>query len=210
MQSFFIATRHFSVQNKVMQDQEAENKKATGWKDRIWGGAALLILVAGVILFCYSFNKIPHAEWRNEYKPLSWKAAGVCIEEAEAYWKSSAGDSRMELRAFCFPVCRIVLNEAEGSGSVTIRFLNGQGVQMGDRVYIQYKDGKFIPRENNSMKITENEATVRLEDGFLSRDEYTLHQFDEHAPLWRVQVDCRPDNSDFYRLGHLSILPYDL
>lgn len=193
-----------------MQDQETAKPKPSGWKNRIWAGIALLMLAVAAIAFWCTVNKLPHAEWRNAYKPLSWKAAGVCIDSAEAYWKASAGDARMELRAYSFPVCRIELDSAEGSGTVAIHFRNGEGVQMGDRIYIPYKDGKFTPRENNSMLVTETEATVRLEDGFLSKDEYVLHQFDEHAPLWRVYVECRPEGGIMQEMGYLSVLPHDL
>ncbi len=210
MQSFFIATRHFSVQNKVMQDQEQAKQKKSGWKDKIWGAAAVGILATAGISFWFSINSLPHAEWRNAYKPLSWETAGVCIDEAEAYWKASAGDSRMELRAYCYPVCRLKLDGAEGEGQVTVRFMNGEGVQMGDRINIPYKDGKFLPRQNNSMQVTEEEATVRLEDGFLSEDEYTLHQFVQDTPLWRVEVECRPQNGTLQPMGHLSVFPHDI
>lgn len=193
-----------------MHEQETDKPQKTGWKDKLWGSVALIILVLGALGFWLTIKKLPIAEWRNEFTPLSWKAGGVCIDDAEAYWKASAGDTRMELRSFNFPVCRLELGEATGGGSVTVRFLNGQGVQMGDRIYLHYQDGKFIPKNNNSMQVTETEATVRLEDGFLSRDEYILHQLDEHAPLWRVEVECRPDNGTPQRLGHLSVLPHDL
>ena len=193
-----------------MQDQEQAKAKKTGWKSKVWGISAILILVAGIVSFWGMISKLPHAEWRNEFKPLSWKAAGVRIGKAEAFWKASAGDARMELRAYSFPVCRLELDEAEGSGHVTVRFLSGEGVQMGDRVYLQYKDGKFTPRQSNSMQVTETEATVRLEDGFLTADEYTLHQFDQDAPLWRVEVDCRPQGGETHPHGHLSVIPHDL
>ena len=193
-----------------MHDQEAEKSKKTGWKEITWGSIALLILVVGVIAFLCTMHKLPHAEWRTECKPLSWKAAGVAIDHAEAYWKASAGDSRMELRSYCYPVCQLKLDEAEGTGMVTVRFQNGQGVQMGDRINIHFKDGKFVPTENNSLLATETEATVRLEDGFLSQDEYTLHQFNQDTPLWRVYVDCRTADGKLHPLGYLSILPNDL
>lgn len=193
-----------------MQDQECAKQPKTGWKNKIWGAVALLILVTSALLFWCSIARLPRAEWRNEFTPLSWKAAGVCIDEAEAYWKASAGDARMELRSYNFPVCRLHLDEAEGAGQITVRFLNGEGVQMGDRTYIQYRDGKFVPRTGNSMQVTETEATVRLEDGFLTQDEYILHQFNQDAPLWRVEVDCRPAEGERQPLGHLSVFPNDL
>ena len=193
-----------------MHDQESEKPKKSGWKTHIWAGIALLILATGIISFWCTIQKLPHADWRTEFKPLSWKAAGVCIDHAEAHWKASAGDARMELRAYCFPVCRLELDEAEGSGVIAVRFTNAQGVQMGDRISLRYENGKFQPRESNSMKVTETEATVRLEDGFLSSDEYTLHQFSQDSPLWRVYVECRPDGGELQPLGYLSILPNDL
>ena len=193
-----------------MQDQEPGKEKKTGLKDRIWGGIALLLLAVGVICFYCQFNKLPRAEWRDASTPLAWEVDGLCIEEAEAFWKSSAGDARMELRSYNFPVCRLKLGDSPGKGQVVVRFMNGEGIQMGDRVYIPYADGKFIPRENNSMKVTEQEAHVRLEDGFLSRDEYTLHQMDQNAPLWRVMVECRPEGGNLIEIGQLSPVPNDL
>ena len=193
-----------------MHDQEAEKTKKTGWKDKTWGGIALLTLAICAIIFYALIARLPHAEWRNEYQPLAWEAAGVCIDHAAASWKSSAGDERMELRAYCYPECVLNLDKAEGRGDIIVRFLNAQGVQMGDRVNLPYADGKFIPRESHSLKVTESEATVRLEDGFLSKDEYTLHQFNQDTPLWRVYIECRPENGELTHLGYLSILPNDL
>lgn len=193
-----------------MQVPEQEKHNRMGRKDKIWGAVALLILALGLVIFCNLFMQVPKSEWRDESTPLSWKGSGVEIKNAEAAWKAAAGDARMELRAYCYPICRIELEEATGEGTVIIRFLNDKGVQLGDRVYIAYKDGQFIPRQSNSMLITAKEATVRLEDGFLTKDEYILHQLDQQAPLWRVEVACRPENGKQIKLGHLSILPHDL
>lgn len=193
-----------------MQEPETEKQDKSRIKDKVWGGVALLLLAAGVLAFYCQFSGLPRAAWRDASKPLSWKAGEVSIEEAEAFWKSSAGDVRMELRSFNFPVCRLKLGESSGNGHVVVRFMNGEGVQMGDRIYIAYTDGKFSPRDNNSMKVTEQEATIRLEDGFLTRDEYTLHQMDEHATLWSVLVELRPEGGEMTEIGNLSIVPNDL
>jgi hypothetical protein len=210
MQSFFIATRHFSVQNKVMQDQEQEKTEKSGRMDKIWGALAIVLLIAGVLGFYFQFNDLPRSYWRDASKPLPWEGAGVRIKAAEAYWKSSAGDDRMALRSYNFPVCRLQLDEASGKGDLLVRFINSEGIQMGDRIYVSYADGKFIPREHNSGKISEQEAIVRQEAGFLTRDEYILHQLDEHAPLWRVVVECRPAGGEIIEIGHICILPNDI
>ena len=193
-----------------MQDAEQEKPKQTGWKHRIWGIVALLILALSVVSFYCQFNDLPRAFWRDASTSLPWTAEGLRIDEAEACWKSSAGDARMELRSFNFPICRIRLGESTGKGYVVVRFVNGEGIQMGDRVYIAQTDGRFTPRESNSMQVTEQEATIRLEDGFLSRDDYTLHQLDQHASLWSVKVEYRPEGGEMKEIGHLSIVPNDL
>ena len=194
----------------VMQEQKEPSKAKTGWKNAVWGGVALIIIAAALVGFWSAFSKLPKSEWRNASTALPWQVNGVKLDEVEAVWKNSAGDSRMELRAYCFPVCRMKLAQAQGEGQLTVRFLNSRGEQMGDRLYIAYKDGKFIPKENNSIHVTETEATVRLEDGFLTRDEYILHQFSQTEPLWRVQVGCRATGSEHQQMGYISILPNDL
>ena len=132
----------------------------------VWGGLALLIFLVGAICFWSTLNKAPQAEWRNAYTRLPWKAAGVCISEAEACWKSSQGDARMELRAYCYPSCRLVLSEASGTGYLSVRMYDSNGTQMGDRVRLNYNNGQFHPTQGNSLQVTEAEARIRLEDGF--------------------------------------------
>lgn len=193
-----------------MQEQDQEKPEKTGWKKGIWSWVALLLLAAGVLAFCLAYRNLPCSSWRDASKTLPWEAAGVSIEKAEACWKASAGDARMAIRSYNFPVFRMELGEALGKGHLVVHFRNGQGVQMGDRVFISYADGKFIPRKGNSMEVTEKEATVRLEDGFLSQDDYILHQFNQDDSLWRVVVEYRPEGGEMVEIGHLCILPNDL
>ena len=193
-----------------MQDQEPKKENKTVNKDIIWKSVALLLLATGLICFYCQFNNLPRAEWRDASTSPSWEMNGLCIDTAEATWKISEGDARMELRSFNFPVCKLKLGDSTGNGQVVVHFKNGEGVQMGDRVYIPYVGGKFIPKENNSLSVTEQEATIRLEDGFLSRDEYTLHQLDQKAPLWSVVVEYWPEGGSMVEIGKLSIIPNDL
>ncbi len=193
-----------------MQVPEREKQNKMGRKEKIWSTVALLILVSALICAWNIFRQVPKSDWRDESTPLSWSASGVCVSHAEAAWIPSAGDARMELRTYCYPIFRIIMKEAQGEGTIVIRFMNDKGVQMGDRVYLNYKNDQFIPRQNNSLNVSGKEATVRLEDGFLTKDEYILHQLDQLAPLWRVEVACRPRNGEHIKLGHISILPHDL
>ena len=193
-----------------MQDQTPRNKKHPKQSNRLWGLASLLMLLASLTYIWSIINKAPHAEWRNIYKPTPWKAAGVKISEAEALWKSSVGDARMELRARYYPTGRIKLDSAEGEGIISVLFFDDAGNQVGDRVNISYKDGRFTARNDYSLQVTEDEAIIRLEDGFQNPDLYKLHQADQEAPLWRMEFECQPVGKKRTYLGHLSILPHDL
>lgn len=193
-----------------MQDQTQPKQKRPKQIDRVWGLAAVLILIASITYVWSIIDKVPHAEWRNVFKPTPWEVADVKVSEAEAYWKSSAGDTRMELRARYYPVGRIKLAKAEGEGIISVRFFDDAGNQVGDRVNVPYRNGKFVPRQDYSVQATEEELTVRLEDGFQNPDLYKLHQVDENATLWRMEFDCQPVGKKRTYLGHLSILPHDL
>ena len=193
-----------------MQDQKDTKVLAKRKKDMVWGCIALLILLVGAICFWSIINKAPQAEWRNAYTKLPWEAAGVRINEAEASWKSSQGDARMELRAYCYPACRLVLSEASGTGYITVRMFDSFGTQMGDRVRINYNNGRFQPTHGNSLQVTETEAQIRLEDGFKTPDLYKLHQVNEKEKYWSIQVTCHPDGGEPEELGRLSILPHDI
>ncbi len=193
-----------------MQDQKDTKELALRKTDKLWGLIALLILFTGALCFWFIIGKAPKAEWRNAYTELPWEAAGVCVNEAEATWKSSRGDSRMELRAYCYPTCRLALQAAEGKGFISIRIFDSLGTQMGDRVRIYYSNGKFQPVQSNSVQVTDTEASIRLEDGFKTPDLYKLHQINEQEKLWTVEVTCHPDGGEPGKLGHLSIQPHDL
>ena len=193
-----------------MQDQKETKKPVKKISSLIWGSISLFILLIGGICFWCTITKAPKAEWRNAYTRLPWEAAGVSISNAEASWKSSQGDARMELRAYCYPTCRLELNKAEGRGYISVRMFNSFCSQMGDRIRINYADGKFLPVQGNSLRVTENEAHIRLEDGFQNADLYKLHQINQSEKLWTVEVTCHPEGGEAEELGRLSILPHEL
>ena len=193
-----------------MQDQEPTKSVKGKLSRSAWGILSLLLLIGAGIYFWSLVNKAPYAEWRNAFQPLPWKHEGVVISKAEAVWKNSKGDERMELRSFCFPSARIKLDEAQGEGLISIRFFDNSGAQIGDRSNIPYKDGSFTARNTPSVQINGNEVIVRLEDGYKTRDLYTLHQVDMNEPYWRVEVECIPQGQERAHMGHISVIPHDL
>lgn len=193
-----------------MQGKNVEKGKSRKFAEVIWSCICLAILVSGAGYFLYTLNKAPQSEWRNAYTHLPWKSGEVVIAEASAGWKTSAGDERMELRAYCYPECRILLSEAPGTGTISIHFCDTNGHQIGDRVNLAYTNGSFTTSPNFNMKINGKEAIVRLEDGFQTPELYKLHQVSTEEPLWRVYVEHLATDGTRQELGHLSVLPHDL
>ena len=84
---------------------------------------------------------------------------------------------------------------------------------IGYNIYTTAQTFDYLPSVGEELKLytyLNVREDAMLLYGFLTKDEYTLHQFDEYAPLWKVEIDCRPENGEPQRLGHLSILPHDL
>lgn len=195
-----------------MQDQrQQKTSRPPKQSNRLWGLFAFLLLISAATYFWTVVKQAPHAEWRNVFRPLPWKSEHIVISEAEASWKSSAGDARMELRARYYPSARIKLASTEGKGTLSIRFLDSTGAQIGDRVNVPYDNNQFTAKETPSLQVNGNEITVRLEDGYQAEDLYRLHQVDDKEPLWRIEVDYSPlEHRKRFYLGHISVIPYDL
>ena len=212
MQSFFIATRHFSGQNRVMQEQnEQENapkKPRFKISSLIWGvifvGMMLGLAGAGV----YIYRNVPTSEWRKSGTDTPWGGVGVVVEEADAYWRNSTGDARMELRAAFYPVLKLQLGTCEGSGNIIVRFADITGAQRGENISLAYANGAFLPSRDRNVKVEGNTAEAHIESGFSTADEYLVHKFTESAPLWRVVVTNRPAGTyEEHFIGYTCVLP---
>ena len=193
-----------------MQHQEQNTSVLQRLTRSIWGILSFLLLTAAGIYLWNIVSNAPQAKWRNAFQPLPWEQEGIVISEAEASWKNSKGDERMELRSFCYPSVRIKLAAAEGEGTISIRFFDSTSSQIGDRVNIPYKNGKLLAPKSPCIQATENEVTVRLEDGYRNEDLYTLHQVNQDEPYWRVELEYAPQGQERKFLGYISVIPNDL
>lgn len=166
----------------------------------------MLLGLAGA--FVYVYRNVPTSEWRQSSTPTPWRSAGVIVNEADAYWRNSTGNARMELRAAYYPIMRLQLDACEGNGNLIIRFADETGVQRGESISIAYSNGAFMPSRDRNVVTEGNKAEVHIESGFSTADEYLVHKFTESAHLWRVVVTNRPTGTyEEQFIGYTCILP---
>ena len=212
MQSFFIATEQFSVQNVRMQEQNAESKvgllKKIGLMNLIWltmfAGMVLVVLAA----VAYTYRKVPTAHWRESGDKLPLRAVELSIEDFKARWNNAKGNARLELRTNYYPSATITLGNGNGSGMLMVKFVDKRYEQHGAVISIPYKDGQFVPQNDFNLKAEGKTATALLEYGYKDTNEYRLHQLTEEEPLWRAQLFQRPAGAQqTYFLGYTTISP---
>lgn len=212
MQSFFVATEQFSVQNVRMQEQNAESKvgllKKIGLMNLIcltmFAGMVLVVLAA----VAYTYRKVPTAHWRESGDKLPLRAVELSIEDFKARWNNAKGNARLELRTNYYPSATITLGNGNGSGMLMVKFVDKRYEQHGAVIAIPYKDGQFVPQNDFNLKAEGKTAEVLLEYGYKDTNEYRLHQLTEEEPLWRAQLFQRPAGAQqTYYLGYTTISP---
>lgn len=190
------------------EQRNAEEKPRKKIINLIWGAIFGMMLLGLAGAFVYIYRNVPTSEWRQSSSPTPWRGAGVIVNEAEASWRNSAGDARMELRAAYYPVMRLQLDTCEGRGTIIVRFADETGAQRGESISIAYANGAFTPSRDRNVVAEGNKAEVHIESGFPTADEYLVHKFTESAPLWRVVVTNRPAGTyEEHFIGYTCVLP---
>lgn len=212
MQSFFIATEHFSVQNVRMQEKKAESKgsfvKRIGLTNLICMVmfCGMVAIVLGAIL--YTYRNIPLSNWREYCTGLPMTGHGIEVEELQAEWKSSAGNKRLELRTAYYPQLRIKLGKGNGSGIIFAKFINSRRAVQGATLALHYREGNFLPVKDYNIQAEGKNGVLLLEKGFTKAADYKLHQLNEEESLWSVQIFQRSsENNTTYYLGSCTISP---
>lgn len=182
--------------------------KKVGVKNLIWMTlfSGLVVMVLGAVF--YTYRHIPVAHWREYGSELPIKGLGIEITDLEATWKSSAGNSRLELRTAYYPEVRLTLGNSTGSGIIILRFIDSRRIEKGSPIMLRYSDGGFQTINDLDRKAEGKNAMVLLERGFTNPHDYRLHQLTEEEPLWRVQIFQRPaDRNETFFLSERTISP---
>lgn len=182
-----------------MQEQNAAKSlpfaTRMGKTNLIWVTACCVLMAAALVMGIFAYKDLPTADWRQSTSPLPWKGEGISIAGAEACWRSSQGNPRMELRALYYPLARLELGEGQGSGTLLIRFTDSEGATRGGTLSLRYSGGSFADKEESNIAAHGKTADVYVETGFISQEQLALHNLTEESPLWRVSVWNRPDGS---------------
>ncbi len=210
MQSFFVATRHFSRQNRRMQEQKASKARnlvaRIGLWNIIWMGLFSILILAVALIWLCPYSSLPTATGRNAHSTLPWEGGKLRVENVEGYWASSDGNERMMLRTAYYPVAEVTLGESQGSGMLYLHFEDERGRRAGDTITLTYENGQFNSRREMNITAEGSKARVFVETGFVQKSAFELHCCDAGSPLWRIHLSHRP-TGDYHveDLGSVTI-----
>lgn len=194
-----------------MQETETSKNlpfaKRLGKTNLIWISVCCALMAAALAAGICLYKDLPTSEWRQSETPLPWKDEGICIDKAHARWQSSQGNPRMELRVLYYPLAHLELGQAQGSGTLLVRFTDSDGAVRGGSISLPYAHGSFIDPGESNVKIHGKSADVYAETGFISNEQLTLHNLSEGSALWRVSVWNRPAGVAEERFMGYSCLP---
>lgn len=194
-----------------MQEQnsqtEQKNNRTTPQKKGV-RGIIIGTILAGVALggIFWGYSQLPDGCHRDLSLDLPWENAGLIISEADASWRCTQGNVRMEKRTRLYPHVTFKLKAASGKGRIDVVFLDPLGTQIGDTHYLRYENGSFQEKDDLTVKAGGDTVSCWLETGFPSDDMFKLHQINQQEPLWRVVVYHRIEGTPgSVRLGQISI-----
>ncbi len=167
----------------------------------------MIILLGGLVFSIVRFKQnISTSHWRETGSKLPLVGAGVQIDKIDAYWVSSKGDARMELRAATYPCAEITLAPTQGNGALHIKFNDSSNKQASSPIVLYYRNGEFVERFDTNIQTEGNKARVNSEKGYQSQDEYMLHSIAENDPLWTMSIINRSETTQQYeQLGFSCI-----
>lgn len=194
-----------------MQEQNEQNKVKWSrwfWKKTLFrAGVCCMLMLAFLITGMVVYRDLPMSHWRESHTDFPWEGKGICIKSVTCHWHSSQGDERMELRAAYYPTAVITLRDkVTGKGNLIVRFLDDGATPHGQSIYLPYNENGFSFKEDLNILAMGKEATVHLEVGFRTQDEFYNHALAEERPLWKVSVWNRPDGADADEfMGYITI-----
>lgn len=194
-----------------MQEQNGQNNvKRARYLNKKYifpAGVCCFLMLAFLITGMVLYRDLPTSHWRESNTDFPWEGSGICISNVECHWQNSKGHERMELRAAFYPSAVITLqNKVTGKGNLIVRFLNANASPCGQSIYLPYNEKGFIFKEDLNILAMDKEATLHLESGFRTENEFYNHALAEEQPLWKVSIWNRPDGADEDEfMGYITI-----
>ncbi len=193
-----------------MQEQKASKGvsrvKRIGIRNIIWLSLFGVLMLAVAITWLWPYRTLPTASWRDANSTLPWENESLKVEDVKGHWANATGNERMMLRAAYYPVAEIELGDSQGSGMLYITFSDSRGRQAGDTINLTYENGSFHPRHEVNISAEGKKARVFVETGYEQDSEFELHLFDASSPLWRINLQYRPEGAyDVQPMGFVTI-----
>jgi hypothetical protein len=212
MQSFFVATQHFSVQNRRMQEENKENQSETpekkglirrmGILNIMFGTLFFVTLITAVGAFAYQYRNIPTSKWGHYASPTPWVGEGIVVSKVKCGWAKMLlpDHATRKNKYFYTPYIGIELGECTGSGVMMCSFRNEEDRKVGEDMQLRYKNGQFIPLNKTFYKsdgkiafiyFGEEAANVESYDSLV---EYERHFMDVKGKLKKFIVKYVTDD----------------
>lgn len=217
MQSFFIASRHFSVQNRRMQEQnEAKTDKKPGfikrigWRNWIFGGLFFGILVASAAGLLYMYRDLPTCAWGHYSDTLPWKGNECELSSVKTGWSHVVQDKET---TYYVPTIELTLGNCPGSGDILITLYDDMGNECYKIENIRYQNGQFVASSDICVETSQQQAKVTcVVSKPLSEVDMKIYGSSQHARPWKVVITHKPVMADrpfqapqLFHLGQATI-----
>lgn len=219
MQSFFVASTHFSVQNRRMQEKNTEKKKGLLKKIGILNLIFITLfagsLLAGAAVVAYMYRNIPTHTNGEHMKELPWTGNEIVIRNIECGWADVSEREWMVMKGVTHtPFVNINIDGSTGSGTLYVKFRNSDGYYCGEVSAIQYRNGVFENIDRQYYQASGTQATAYAVNVFKGTNivsetgQFLQHFNNARSKHWKVEISYLPENSDSkkpYPLGYSTI-----
>jgi len=217
MQSFFVASGHFSVQNRCMQEQNEEKTekkpnfiKRIGWRNWIFSGLFFGILVTSAAGLLYLYRDLPTSAWGHYNDTMPWRGYECELSSVKTGWSRVVQDKET---AYYVPTIELTLGNSPGSGDIQITLYDDMDRECYKIENIRYQNGQFIISGDLCVDTTQQQAKITcVVSNPLSEVDMKIYGTSKHARPWKALVTHTPVMADrpfqapqTFRLGEATI-----
>ena len=207
MQSFFVASVHFSVQNRGMQDQKPEKKrnfiKKIGILNLICITLFLGVLLASAGALAYMYRGVSTHQFGEHGKDLPWFGKDLVVTQMQCGWMDVSSNSWMRMNNITrTPYIKLELGECTGSGTLYVRFKSPKGEYTGTVVTMLYRNGQF-DNINRNYYVSNGKTAIAycypVYDNNIrlvhEQDMFLNHCINEREKHWQAEVSHIPSGA---------------
>lgn len=185
------------MQENPSPDSPQEARKGLSLVSIISIVLTALILISAALMVGHAItSRIETRDGRMAGLSFPYETPDFTIESAETSWRSSEGDERLALRTSYYPCATITLADIKGEGALIISFSNSENKNLGYMTSLRFTADGFEPKNDASVKTEGKTATIILEGGYATKDDFYLHCIDESQPLWRLNMAYKMSKSN--------------